>query len=188
VSIAQFVYCSGRALNPMGVVMPKRLEFEVEGPFEIPLDRARRRLDLSGLWSGDLEHLSNCCGCYVLALKSVKGSLTPIYVGLTKRRFRDEVFNRSNLSRYGAAIAQSTRSRVVMFLITPPGRKGKVDKSYIGELESFLIQAASARNPELQHWKGVDRPKWLIRGVTGRAPGKTTIAARRFRAAMGIES
>ena len=74
-----------------------------------------------------------------------------------------------------------------MFLITPPDRKGKVSKSYIGELESLLIQTASARNPDLQNWKGVDRPKWLIRGVTGRKPGKTTIAARKFRSAMGID-
>ena len=163
------------------------LSSQLKVPFKIPFDRTGQGLELDGVWSDELERLSHCCGCYVLALKSVKHSLTPCYVGLTKRRFRDEVFNRSNLLKYRAAIAQNKRHRVVMFLITPPDRKGKVNQSYIGELESFLIGVASARNPELQNWKGVDRPKWLIRGVTGRTPIKPTVAAQKFRAAMGID-
>ena len=136
---------------------------------------------------GELERLSECCGCYVLALETVKHELTPCYVGLTRRTFRDEVFNRSNVLKYTASLASNKRHRLVMFLITPPDRKGKVSKSYIGELESFLIGAAQAQNPDLQNWKGVDRPKWLIRGVTDRTPGKATVAARKFRAAMGID-
>jgi hypothetical protein len=75
---------------------------------------------------------------------------------------------------------------LLLFLVTPPKRKGKLNRSYISELESFLIGAASARNPELQNWKGVDRPKWLIRGVTERKPGKPPSAAQKFRDAMGI--
>jgi hypothetical protein len=111
----------------------------------------------------------------------------PCYVGLTKRRFRDEAFSPSNLRKYAAAIARKKRSCLVMFFVTPPGRKGKVSKRYISPLEGFLIQAASARNPDILNWKGVDRPKWLIRGVTRRRPGKSTLAARRFRKAMGID-
>jgi hypothetical protein len=96
----------------MGVVMAKRLEFEVHGPFDIPLDGKKRQLALDGFWrSDDLEPLSRCCGCYVVALKTVKGTLMPSYVGLTKRTFRDEVFNGSNLSKYGAAVASNKRHR-----------------------------------------------------------------------------
>jgi hypothetical protein len=178
-----------RLMNQMEVSMAERLEFEVHGPFEIPLHERTRDLAPDGFWrrgDGELQRLSECCGCYVLALEKVKGELMPCYVGLTKRTFREEVFNRSNLLKYGAALAPNKRHGLMMFLITPPD-SSKMSKSYIGALESFLIQAASAQNPDLQNWKGVDRPKWLIRGVTGRTPVKPTMASRKFRAAMGIE-
>ena len=133
--------------------MSKRLEFEVHGPFDIPLDETRRTLDLNEFWSGDLQRLSDLCGCYVVAVKSVKGKLMPCYIGLTKRqRFRDEIFNGSNVAKYGNAIAPNKRHRLVMFLITPPDRKGKVSRRYIRPLEDFLIQAGSARNPDIQNW------------------------------------
>jgi hypothetical protein len=166
------------------IVMAKPREFEVEGPFEVPMDETRHGLDLDRFWRGNLERLAECCGCYVLALESVHGSLTPCYIGLTRRRFRDEVFNRSNLSKYRAALALNETHRVVMFLITVPARKGKVSKSEIGELESLLIPSASARRPELHKPKEGGRPNWLIRWVKGRPSG--TLAARKFLAAMGI--
>lgn len=171
--------------------MAKSLEFVVHGPFDIPTEAARseRKLQTDEFWSdGELAMLRDRCGCYVFALRKVKGEMIPHYVGLTKRRFDNEVFNRSNLVKYQRAMNEVARGRPVLFLIVPPHGKGKVSKKYIGPLEHFLIQAGSARNPDVRNVKGVPRPKWLIRGVTGTRAGKASVPARRFRETMGITS
>ena len=167
----------------------KSLEFVVHGPFRIPLDTARAgpELLLDGFWNqGALATLRGHCGCYVFGLRRVKGAVVPQYVGLTWKRFDNEVFNRSNLVKYRNAVDAASRGQPVLFLIVPPHGKGKVSRKYIGEVESFLIQAGSARNPGIRNVKGRPRPKWLIRGVTGRRPGKSPTAARELREAMGI--
>jgi hypothetical protein len=167
----------------------KVLEFGVHGPFRVAVETARAgpELLLDGFWGeGTLATLRAHCGCYVFALRRVKGETVPQYVGLTRRRFDDEVFNRSNLVKYRNAMAKTKRGQPVLFLIVSPQGKGKVSRKYIGELENFLIQAGSARNPEFRNVKGVPRPKWLIRGVTGRRAGKPPTAARKLREAMGI--
>lgn len=169
--------------------MVKSLEFVVHGPFDIPTEEVRsgRQLHTHAFWShGELATLRNQCGCYVFALRKVKGEMIPHYVGLTERRFDNEVFNRSNLAKYQRAMKGIVRGRPVLFLVVPPRGKGKVSKKYIGPLEHFLIQAGSARNPDLRNVKGVTRPKWLIRGVTGRRAVKAAVPARRFRETMGI--
>lgn len=168
--------------------MAKSLEFIVHGPFSIPTEDARsgRVLCLDGFWDeGRLATLRAYCGCYVFALLKVKGEVIPQYIGLTKRRFDNEVFNRSNLVKYQQAMGNLARGRPTLFLIVPPHRKGKISRKYIGELEHFLIQAGSARNPDVRNVKGKPRPKWLIRGVTDRRPGKASVPAR-FREMMGI--
>ncbi len=167
----------------------KTFQFEVHGPFDVPLrcSGSRRRLDDDGFWHSDtLNSLSAQSGCYVFALRSVKGNVVPEYVGLTRRGFAKEVFNPSNLKKYRRALSASPRHRPVLFLIAHPKRNGKLNRMYIGELETFLIQAASARNPEVKNTKGVFRPKWKIRGVTGRRPEKPPRAAAQFRAAMEL--
>lgn len=122
----------------------------------------------------------------MLALRKVKGEVVPQYAGLTRKRFDNEVFNRSNLLKYRRAMGAAKRVQPVLFLIVPPHGKGKVSRKYIGELETFLIQAGSVRNPEFSNVKGKPRPKWFIRGVTGRGAGKPPAAARKLREAMGI--
>lgn len=167
----------------------KTFQFEVYGPFDVPLrcGDSQRRLDPDGFWRTDtLSALRNQSGCYVFALRSVKGNFVPEYVGLTRRGFGREVFNPSNLNKYCRALTDARRRRPVLFLIAHPKAKGKSNQTYIGELETFLIQAGSTRNPEIRNTKGVPRPKWKIRGVTGRLPEKPSRAATRLRAAMGL--
>ena len=171
--------------------MPEDLEFIVHGPFDIPTEDggSKKQLQTDAFWArGEPASLRDHCGCYVFALRRVKGEMIPHYVGLTKRGFGKEVFNRSNLVKYERAMNGVARAQPVLFLVVPPHGRGKVNQKYIGPLEHFLIQAASARYPDVRNVKGVPRPKWLIRGVTGRRAGKASVAARRFRKTMGITS
>jgi hypothetical protein len=164
------------------------VQFTVHGPFEIPADKGRKAHDLllDDFWEeGNQEALRERCGCYVFALRRKKGSIVPHYVGLTKRRFDREVFNRSNLRKYRGAVSNGS-GKPVLFLVVPRHGKGKVSRKYIGELETFLIQAASVVNPDVSNVKGVPRPKWSIYGVTGRRPGKPPEAAEKLRKALGI--
>jgi hypothetical protein len=61
----------------------------------------------------------------------------------------DEVFNPSNILKYRRAIETTRRGHPVLFLIVPRQRGTKVSKRHIGEVETFLIQAGAARNPEI---------------------------------------
>jgi hypothetical protein len=166
----------------------KPLEFEVLGPFDVPVERRDGTLRClpSAFWrtAPAVQDVGRRSGCYVFAIRSGK-SLLPHYVGLTTKCFAGEVFNRTNLPKYARAVRGRKLRRPVLFLITHPART-KVNERFIAELENFLIQAASARNPALQNVKGVSRPKWLIRGLTGRSNGKPTQAARELRVAMGF--
>jgi hypothetical protein len=125
-------------------------------------------------------------GCYVFALRSTKGRFVPAYVGLTRRGFAKEVFNPANLKKYCRAVANAPRCRPVLFLIAHPKAKGKLNRGYIRELETFLIQAGSRKNPDITNTKGVPRPKWKIGGVTGRRPGKPPAPARQLSATMAL--
>jgi hypothetical protein len=158
-------------------------DFVPYGPFDVEVDRPQ-----SEFWaaSRELRALGAQTGCYIFALQSPKGRIAPAYVGLTRRRFDGEVFNPSNVRKYARAQRAKKSHRPVIFLVVHPHRKGKTNGKYIGELETFLIQAGSAENPDIQNTKGVSRPKWRVRGVTGRDPGKPTSAARLLRKCLAI--
>lgn len=166
----------------------KSVEFTAHGPFDVPVESGAtgRRFLLDEVWRNDpqLEALARRCGCYVFAVRGVKGIITPHYVGLTRKRFDREVFNRTNLPKYLSALSDHRRGRPVLFIIAHP-HQAKINGTYIGEVENFLIQAGWARNPALQNKKGIHRPKWLIRGVI-RSIGKPSQAARQLRSVMGI--
>jgi hypothetical protein len=165
-------------------------EFIVHGPFAILLrcNRSKAQLDREEFWRGlpGLTELADKSGAYIFGMQGAKGGVMPAYVGLTRRGFSREVFNPSNLRKYCRAMHDAPRRRPVLFLVVHPLAKGKLNRRYIRELETFLIQAGSTRNPDIRNTKGVSRPKWRIRGVTGRRPGKPPVAATRLRAAMGI--
>jgi hypothetical protein len=95
----------------------ERIEFIVYGPFDIPLGIVGgTELDDKTFWRGEeLARLRGLTGCYVFALRRVKGALVPHYVGLTKRRFDDEVFNPSNRRKYRCDGSQSANTTRALF-------------------------------------------------------------------------
>ena len=65
-------------------------------------------------------------------------------------------------------------------------KKGKVNKRAIAKVESFLIQNAMKKNPNLSNIKGKKEEHWIIEGVIRSGKGKAPLAAKKFKSAVGL--
>lgn len=125
-------------------------------------------------------------GCYVFAIRAGKG-ITPIYVGKTTRSFASECFADHKIaSHYAPALARKGKGTLVMFLLVPRPRRGKPNIRLIKDLETFLIQVASAKNPELSNVQERKEAQWGISGVIRGGQGKPGKAAKALKLAVGI--
>jgi len=75
-----------------------------------------------------------------------------------------------------------------MFLLALGRRKGPLNRRVIGQVESFLIQIAEAKNQDLSNVQGRKREKWEIKGVLRGGKGRVSADARKFRKAIGLSS
>jgi hypothetical protein len=57
---------------------------------------------------------------------------------------------------------------------------GPTNEKHIAEIETFLIQAGIAKNPDLENIKGTQRPSWSIKGVIRSGVGKRSKVAVEF--------
>ncbi len=73
-----------------------------------------------------------------------------------------------------------------MFFVIPRTRRGKPNARIIKDLETFLIQVASAKNPELSNIQERKEARWGISGVIRGGKGKPGKAARDFKRSVGI--
>ncbi|SDY20379.1 hypothetical protein [Lysobacter enzymogenes] len=157
--------------------------FKVEGPFAVPFERRKggRTLVFSDFWKDGSEagHLAHERGCYVFAIQN-QGSPQPLYVGKATKTFKQETFNDANKHKYHNGFSEYARGKPVMFFVVHPRSKGKTNGTYIAQIEDFLIQAGVAKNPNLQNVRGIQTPKWKIKGVVRGGAGKRTDAEVRF--------
>lgn len=164
-------------------------EFAVAGPYKIPFDwrPGGRLLFPNAFWqqSEELEQLQWERGCYVFAMKAGKGA-TPLYVGQATRSFKQECFSPANIRKCLDALATYAKRSPVIYLVRHPPQRGKTNSKQIGEIESFLIQNASIKNPDIQNVHGKEAPKWSIQGVVRGGQGKPSKAATQFRRLIGI--
>lgn len=162
--------------------------FEVYGPYEIPFEKRKggRTLVFDNFWSEDSDaHLLAAeRGCYVFAIRNK--ALTPIYVGKATRTFKQETFNPSNRHKYHNGFSDFARGKPVMYFVIHPTQKGQTNLKYISEIESFLIQAGVAKNPNIQNVKGAQQPKWSIKGVIRGTAGKRSVAEKELRSLFDI--
>ena len=137
------------------------MQFEIYGPYDVPRNGrlvSRTRSDKGEFWNavdGDVEGLSEACGCYVFAVRG-----RAWYVGMAERQcFWDECFSDHKVNQYNQAL-QSVSGQPYLFFIpkvTPgdrfarPSPNGHRD---IRLLENLLIGIALRRNPELQNIRG----------------------------------
>jgi hypothetical protein len=168
------------------------LIFDTHGPVLVPLRREKGGSYIEPRWPNDwrddplTEKVREKKGCYVFAIRAGRG-YKPIYVGKTARSFEVECFAFQKVAyHYTPALARKARGAPVMFFVTPRVRRGKPNARIIKDLETFLIQVASAKNPELSNVQGRKEARWGIQGVLRAGKGKPGKSARAFKAAVGI--
>jgi hypothetical protein len=165
--------------------------FDIRGPFSVPLDQNVKgkwiKAHCPEFWSEPrTEDLAERRGCYVFAIRAGKG-FRPIYVGKATKSYRQECFSHHKIAcHYGPALSNSTRGTPVLFLIVIKQAKGKLNKNAIARVESFLIQNAMKKNPELSNIKGKKEEHWSIEGVIRSGKGNVSTAAKTFKRAVGL--
>lgn len=167
--------------------------FDVEGPFDIPYDAHRKgvskRISVSHgreFWSRpDCAPFRGATGCYVFALASGPGH-SPWYVGKATKGFEQEVFTDHKIRTYNDVVFAGHKGKPVMFFVVRPGKKSAIGAKQIDEVETFLIQAAIHKNPELRNIKKIGGPPWGIRGVVRGGRGQTTAPAKKLKGMMRL--
>jgi hypothetical protein len=135
--------------------------------------------------SEGLSELGGERGCYVFAIRAGRG-FTPIYVGKATKSFKQECLNPANKHKFSEGLADYEKGTPILYFIRHPPQRGKTNSKQIVEIENFLIQNASIRNPDLQNVHGRNAPNWSIRGVIRGGKGKPTKPESEFRKLMGI--
>lgn len=124
-------------------------------------------------WAADspANYLANECGCYVFAMRASSG-LCPVYVGKATRTFKQEAFNATNKHKFHNGFSEWARGTPLMYFVVHPSSRGHTNVTQIGKIEDFLIQAGAAKNPGIMNIRGVQQPKWSIKGVIRSKAGK----------------
>lgn len=139
------------------------------------------REDVRQFWRdvGDAK-LGESVGCYVFARRTTRG-ITPVYVGMTARGFKQEAF--TQMGCYNEELAKHKRGVPVMFFVVPDWKAksgAKSTKTIVGEVEDFLIGVAASANADLANVQG-NRRRWSIRGVHQGKGGQGGGPAKQFR-------
>ena len=170
----------------------KLVLFQVEGPFEIPFRSPgaglSKRIDKNHgqeFWlSLTAAPFANAVGCYVFGLKAGRG-YTPWYVGKTTKGFQQEVFQPHKVQKYNQVVFDGHKGTPVIWFVVRPGKKSLAGAKQIDEVESYLIQAAYQKNPELTNKQKIAGPPWGIRGVLRGGRGKP-LTTQQFKGMMGL--
>ena len=195
------------------MVKGKDWAFTVYGPFDIPVENAKGgsiRLSpgckTKAFWDTETEvaDLKDKSGVYVFAIKTKKAmNPIPFYVGQTgkrkrkgksksvngkrsllKRGFEAEVFTTTNVNKYNHALSDYKNAKAKLYLITKI--QGKVNRVYIEQLETFLINVAAERNDELRNTQKRVVYKWRVKGLFKAKPGEKQRSARELKAVLGL--
>lgn len=166
-------------------------ELKVLGPFEIPcenggavkfIDNAQRKEFLGMIYDDELWWKQ---GCYVFALRAGKG-FSPWYVGKATKGMGQECMGPHQLQHYNAVLSKGYKGTPAMFFVTRDGAKNKISMRICDEMESFLIQTAFYKNPDLRNVQKAKGPEWTIDGVVRGERGKPTNGELGFRKMMGL--
>jgi hypothetical protein len=166
-------------------------EFEVHGPFEVPVEPKKRgkmiARDLSDFWMrvGDMRQRR---GVYIFAMRAGRG-YTPIYVGkAAKRPFEDEALGlHQRGNHYNPALLEYEKGSPIMFFIVHPSSHGPINKRLIDQIETFMIDVASAKNPGLSNVRKRQVHKWRICGVVRGKRGEATWSTGALKKAVGLK-
>jgi hypothetical protein len=150
-------------------------EFEVFGPYEIDREGVHEKKWQKEAWEWVNNEvgadLAGARGVYVFSLRHGT-KLTPLYVGMTTKAFRSEVFALHNANKF-ATKWRKYRGKIEVHLLAK--RKGvhrgfskNISKNLLETLEVLLIFMCRRSNKKLINKKNI---KWLddagIKGITG---------------------
>lgn len=125
-------------------------------------------------------------GCYIFALRASQGYV-PWYVGKATKSFRQEAFAIFQLNKYNEVLFDGRKGTPVMFFVAPDGSKNAVPPLTCDTIETFLIQAAYAENPEIKNRQKTKIPDWTIAGVVRPRRGPVSKTAASFKKMMGLK-
>jgi hypothetical protein len=160
---------------------------KVYGPFEVNHQNRHSISPDDGkrFWKNrSCATLAKRRGWYVFGIRASKG-LKPWYVGKAGHTFSQEVFHYHKLSKYTDVIDSGRKGTPILFLLTYPNKKGKINNRLIGEVENYLIQMAAHVNPLIKNEQGVKPERWSIAGVMRSGWGDKD--AKYFRKMMQIK-
>jgi hypothetical protein len=166
---------------------------KVFGPYKVPIRKPKsgrgKRIDKEHereFW--DVIHdeeLKRKQGCYIFALRAAKGA-TPWYVGKAGISFQQECFSPDKLNKYNRSLFDGKQGTPVLFFVALDGKKKKIAKQTIKEVEAYLIRVAKEANPDLINRSKTKPPNWGIMRVVRGGMGKPSVAESLFRTMMGF--
>ncbi len=178
--------------SPMSAANSRECLLQVKGAFEYPaskcdggwiLEKAKKGAFWANVGKSDAR-LPEKKGVYVFAIRTAAGYI-PLYVGKTRLNFKTECFNSANWGKYYEGLVHRAEGTPVMFLIHLPQRKGAPNSTAIDEVETFLIQLASFKNPRLVNIQ-VNRRKWSIEGLNEHRRTEESEATHALRNCLGL--
>ena len=166
----------------------------IHGPLVIPFRRQRNgnakhieTAHVATFWTlPDAAAVAAKHGCYIFALRAAKG-YCPWYVGKATHTFKQEALAPYQLYHYNAVLFDGRKGTPVMFFVAPEGNKKTVPDATCNAIETFLIQAAYAENPDIRNRQQTKIPDWTIAGVVRPDPGPVSALASTFKKMMGLE-
>jgi hypothetical protein len=174
--------------------------FQVYGPYDVDREDVHEKKWQKEAWDRvngkEGADLASAKGVYVFSLRHGK-RYTPLYVGMTNRGFRHEVFGLHNLNKIATKWKKEKGAIEVHLLAKPKGvhllakPKGvhrgfskNISKDLLEALEVLLIFMCRRSNKKLINKKNI---KWLndagIRGITGteKHKGQPTLSIQTFK-------
>ena len=164
----------------------------VHGPFAIPFRTVKGTEKFIGkehyeAFQQDLEQRGIAAkhGCYVFAMKAGRG-YSPWYVGKSTSGLGRECLGDHKIKLFNRHLMKGYKGLPVMFFIAPAGTVNKVPRDVCDEVETFLIQAAHARNPNLLNSRKKSVLYWSIQGITGDSRRTVPAEAMVFKTMIGL--
>ncbi len=168
---------------------------KIVGPIEIPYEKqtkgASKRIGkdhVKQFWQNPKGKIfEDKQGCYIFALKAGKG-FTPWYIGKATKSLKQECFSFHKLANhFNEVLFKGNKGTPVIFFVVAQGKKKKIPKDVINNLEKFLIQSALYKNPKITNVGNTKNlPNWGIEGIIRSGRGRSSAGSKVFSKMMGI--
>jgi len=169
-------------------------DLEIVGPIDVPFRKQATgsakhigKDEVKKFWeSNEAKVITDKQGCYVFALRAAKG-FRPGYVGKATKSMKEECFEYHKLAHYNELLFKGQKGTPVMFFVVLGGNRKKVPAKVIDEMETYFIQTAVTKHPEIQNVQKTNLPSWTVKGVVRGGKGRRKENTNQFRKMMGLD-